>query len=165
MKTYLVGLLALLSASAAQADWKFTKWDMSLRDVLKAAGPAVYEVKGRKGQQVGKLRLQATVPFTENGTPLIAEFYFDKAKRLQMVRYRPATEMACADQHQLYKRLFGPGLDSTHDLVLRDMPRPVPITSRTTDWHPDNADLMSFTAVSVGDQPPIECAMVIKAPR
>lgn len=166
MKKLLAGLAVLSMATSAHADWKFTKWNMKLSDVLKASDGKAYEVKGRKGQRVGKLRVMATMPITQNGVPLIAELYFDSpAKRLRMVRYKTAADMSCPDQRAVFKQLFGPGLDSQHDLKFEANAKRVPVTVDTTDWHGDNSDLMSFSSVSVGAQAGLECTLVIKAPQ
>lgn len=81
--------LALSIASflpcSASADWQYTRWGMSLQDLLKIKGQSITEVPPESRQaRSGQQRLAITT-YSAGGQTFATAFYFDERKRLQLV--------------------------------------------------------------------------------
>ena len=82
----------------AKADWQFTKWGMSVNDVMKAS-KGIAKVTAADAAPNDKVRLLAklAMPYTTGAFAFDATFYFDAANRLQSVHL----ELEKGDRHSL----------------------------------------------------------------
>jgi hypothetical protein len=93
----LAGIVAATLPAAAGADWRFTKWRMSVEEVMQQGRSADLEqIKDDPDDRVGSLQRLALGKSTEAGIAVRVEFYFDPAgDGLQMVRFAPLKPMSC----------------------------------------------------------------------
>jgi hypothetical protein len=160
-------IAAILTAipGAALADWKYTKWGMSLKDVLTASAGAAYKVKETKGDRVGDLRRLAEARVTEGSAHFIAELYFDKkAKRLELVRYRPAEPLSCLATDKLLVETFGEGTVERKPMDVPVDRRVLKLTTISRSWPQANGDRMSANMFQIESLEPQTCTMVFKPP-
>ena len=126
--TSAVAAAMLLTSVAAQADWRFTRWGMSVAQVVSAGKAAeAHAIADLKKDRVNDLQRLAEGNVTEAGVALVAEFYFTPdTQRLAMVRYRPVKDLACEDQEDEAASIIGmPGrLQSVQAAGFARNPRP-----------------------------------------
>lgn len=164
MKKHLL-IAAVLAAipSAALADWKFTRWDMPIKEVLAASAGAAYQVKENKGDRVDDLRRLAEARVSEGSAQFIAELYFDKkGKHLRLVRYRPAETLSCLDTDKLLVATFGEGTVERKPIDFPMKNRTVKLTTISRSWPLENGDQMRSSMFQIEALEPRTCTMVFK---
>jgi hypothetical protein len=87
MKMKLPGIVLVLAcccASAAKADWKYTKWGMTPQQVLSASNNLAREGSDLRPDSDGNVS-KLVAPYQSGKFPLEAQFGFDTADRLSSV--------------------------------------------------------------------------------
>lgn len=100
--------LALISwPAAASADWQYTTWRMTPDQVIAAADGTVRSVQGRPGDRVFNADLRAEGTYSAAGFDFRAQFYFDTASRLRVVRLVMDDFSRCAELERTLAGLYG----------------------------------------------------------
>ena len=92
-KALALGMLALLAAPAAHADWQTTRWSMTADQVITAAGAKA--VAGTEDDQVFDQDLGAEGSSQALGYAFKTRFYFSRAGALTVVREMLANPRDC----------------------------------------------------------------------
>lgn len=142
----LAALACLALPGAAQANWKYSRWGMSLDQLLAASPRTVHRVADVPDERVGSLQRLATGEVNEGGTRFQVQFYFTpEGKSLQLVRYEPAEKMTCTDEALVAAKLFGKGkvTDTVENTDVGEGQK-VDITYRSTAWTGTQGDEVQF---------------------
>jgi len=100
------------TAFAAQADWQFTKWGMTLDQVLTASKGAVHKVPYDHGKNVWDIDRGAEGTLSQAGIAYRTEFYFDSRGTLQIVRQTPADLSQCPAVQKAAEAKYGKPVDT-----------------------------------------------------
>ena len=142
----LAALACLALPGTAQANWKYSRWGMSVDQVIAASPRTVRRIADVSKDRVGNLQRLAVGEVNEGGTRFEVQFYFTSdGKSLQLVRYEPAEKMTCTDESAIAVKLFGAGktTDSVESTDVGDG-RKVDITYHTTAWTGSQGDDVQF---------------------
>ena len=146
--TSAVAAAMLLTSVAAQADWRFTRWGMSVAQVVSAGEAAeTHAISDLKKDRVNDLQRLAEGNVTEAGVALVAEFYFTPdTQRLAMVRYRPAKDLACEDQEAAAVKQYGQGKAADTDAnIVDDKGGTLTYTDHHREWVGSGGDSIAFS--------------------
>jgi hypothetical protein len=95
MKLGLV-LLALCFASTAHADWQYTKWGMTVDEVVAASGgKAVPNTDNVFNMDDPNLATKLSTPYAVDTVEFAAHFLFDPQGKLGLVHLRPIDAQNC----------------------------------------------------------------------
>jgi hypothetical protein len=142
----LAALACLALPGTAQANWKYSRWGMSVDQVLAAAPLSVHRIADVEDDRVGSLQRLALGVIIEGGTKFHVQFYFKTdGSGLRLVRYEPVAKMSCADEVAVATKMFGKGKtsDSVENTDIGDG-KMVDITYRTTVWSGAQGDSVQF---------------------
>lgn len=130
------GLLAI--PAAANADWEYTRWGMTVDEVLAAARGKAQPTKAEKDTDIwGQSQLAAGV-FVQNGVTYKAGFYFDRKTRLlTMVDLTPDAN-DCDDAYDNFVSRLGRGAVSSSSA--NDGPGKLKLSGEVTKWRKDSSD-------------------------
>jgi len=90
----------------AQADWQYTKWNMTRAQVIAAAQGAAQAVKGTRDDQVRGYDLGAAGSYSSDDFQFKSEFFFNKAGRLSLVRLLPR-QASCQALERSLRAVYG----------------------------------------------------------
>jgi hypothetical protein len=110
---YWLALPLLAFATPALADWQYTRWGMSVDEVLAASNGSASKVRDDKDKRVRKLPRLALGTVKEGDTEFTVEFFFEK-KKLRFLRYVPKTDLDCDSEERLLLDRFG-AVEPVHD--------------------------------------------------
>lgn len=102
-RTAFVAALLLSTTAIAHADWQYTKWGMSSKEVAEASGGAATIKKDRTTQ---KDRLVA--PYKSGEHLFETRFGFDESGKLASVMLEPSDKSKCAEIHGVLANAYGP---------------------------------------------------------
>lgn len=130
MRSFIILLLAFCCASHADARWQYTKWGMTIDQVL-SANKDVRRLspENQKAQEIRSLgSALAEAPYVADGTPTNAVFYF-KSNKLRAVRLNLR---GSGDGYRLLE-----SLSSVYGKSIREFERPVLDACKETrrEWH------------------------------
>lgn len=165
MKYWLAAPL-LLCATPALADWQYTRWGMSLEEVLAASNGTVSAVKDEKSKRVRKLPRLAVGTAKEGDVTFHVEFFFED-KKLRLISYAPTEGMDCEGEEAFLLKHFGA---ATPTETVRDFPggNRVLLKARERIWRMPSGDKMMFNILNFErpDMPQIKvtpmCVVVIE---
>ena len=150
----LAALACLALPGAAQANWKYSRWGMSVDQVIAASPGTVHRIADIEKDRVDELQRLAVGEVTEGGTKFQVQFYFSPGgTNLQLVRYEPAEKMTCTDEGVVIAKLLGNGkvTDTVESTDLGDGKK-VDITYRTATWTGTQGDEVQFMEARAFDQ-------------
>jgi hypothetical protein len=158
-------LASALVSTAAQANWRFTRWGMTLDQVL-AAGQSVKArgVADDPGQNVGDLHQLATGETSEAGLDVEVQFYFTPGgKSLQLVRYEALNNVACVDVEAALVRYYGEGkVEDVEDTVDDGKGKSLSYTLHMRNWSGADGDDIQFSHAMYHGKPLNVCIWTFK---
>ena len=142
----LAALAGLALPGTAQANWKYSRWGMSVDQVIAASPRTVRRIADVSKDRVDNLQRLAVGEIDEGGTRFRVQFYFTPdGQSLELVRYEPVETMTCTDESAIAARLFGTGktTDTTENTDVGEG-RKVDITYHATAWTGTQGDEVQF---------------------
>lgn len=142
-----VAAAALTVSVAAQANWRFTSWGMSVDQVVAAGkGSKVQAIADAEDDRVGDFQRLAVGEIKDAGVDMQVQFYFTPGtKRLAMIRYQPLSEMDCADLEAAAVRQYGAGKASDADQQIdTGKGEKMTYTEHSRDWTGPGGDSIGF---------------------
>jgi len=83
-------LIVICSAGPALASWQYTRWGMTLSQVIAASRGSAFAYQGTADEQVGgKLRLLAAAKYHSGSIDFKVRFYFDRDGALNLISLTP----------------------------------------------------------------------------
>jgi hypothetical protein len=140
---YWLALPLLAFSAPALADWQYTKWGMSVDEVLAASQGTASKVRDKKGERVRELPRLALGKTKEGETEFIVEFFFKK-KKLRLIRYVPSSDMTCAAEEQVFLDQFGPASPTVDSFEFKSR-NLVLGKSRKRKWDLPGSDRLDFS--------------------
>jgi hypothetical protein len=151
----LAGIVAATLPAAAGADWRFTKWGMSVEEVMQQGRSADLEqIKDDPDDRVGSLQRLALGKSTEAGIAVRVEFYFDPAgDGLQMVRFAPLKPMSCFEIEKALIAEHGKGQTKSNEHEI-DNGRggTLTFTMASREWGGKGKDKIGFQHAMKGEE-------------
>lgn len=99
------------AAYPAQADWQYTKWDMTPDAVVAASQGKAHLQTAGENQRVWELDQGAEANYADGDFALVAKFYFDKAGKLKAVTLTEADSGQCDTYRAHVEQVMGKALE------------------------------------------------------
>ena len=133
--------------SPALADWQYTRWGMTVDEVITASNGTATKVKDNKDLRVLKMPRLAVSQTTDSEAVFKVEFYF-KDKKLALIRYEPSAEMDCPAEEEFFLNRFGAAEpnDTTQEFRNKNL---VLLKSRTRIWTMPSGDSLQFNIIRI----------------
>lgn len=137
-------LLCAALPAPAFADWGWTSWDMSAKQVVSGSDGKVHAQRGDKDDQVDSWDLMAEGQVEQDGFKFRAQFYFDKrGKALHVIRLTLLDYGQCSQLADLVRSRQGtPPTDYSNTLPTDDG-KGYRITN--WEWAKDGEDVLGLT--------------------
>ena len=142
-----IAAAALLVSAAAQANWRFTNWGMSVDQVVATGkGVKAQAIADVQDDRVGDLQRLAVGETRDAGIDVQVQFYFTSGtKRLAMIRYQALTNTDCGDVENAAVRQYGAGKVRDADAQIDNgKSDPITYTEHTRDWTGPGGDSINF---------------------
>ena len=137
-RVFIVTAAAALFGSAAQADWQYTRWGMTMDEVVVASKGRATRPKKPNTVEDGSILNLLSAPYTANRLKFKAEFWFaEEDRRLSSVRLSLIKISQCPDMRGALTNVYGPAeksktslgeflrwwdRDNGNDILLMDYP-------------------------------------------
>jgi hypothetical protein len=138
----LLALILMAFATPAMADWQYTRWGMTVDEVVAASGGSATKIKDRKDDRVRDLPRLAVGTTKEGDVTFDVEFYFEKNK-LRLIRYAPTGSMDCLGEEKFLLERFGPA-ESTEKVKEFRNQNLVLLKTASRVWRLPGDDQMTF---------------------
>lgn len=93
-------------SSGALADWQYSRWGMSVDQVVAASGGTAQPVRDNKDKRIEKKKRLVFGEVTIGTTKFPVDFYFEENK-LRLIRYDLGLNDGCAEKEELFLEAFG----------------------------------------------------------
>ena len=135
----------LTVSGGALADWQYSKWGMTDKQVIAASGGTARAVRDEKDQRIGKMRRLVVGEVMVGATQLPVDFYF-KDKQLQLIRYDLGLNDGCAEKEAVFVEAFGPAEPKSNSTEFRER-TVILIKSRSRSWTTEGGDTLNFNVI------------------
>jgi hypothetical protein len=102
-----VTAMCMAAAGPARAAWQWTTWDMTPSQLISASQGRVSPAAGGPDDRVYDADIGGKGSYSENGFDFDAEFYFDGANRLNVVRLLLRDRARCDELGAATRGLYG----------------------------------------------------------
>ncbi|MQX45741.1 hypothetical protein [Sinorhizobium medicae] len=114
---FIVTAVAVLFGSAAQADWQYTRWGMTVDEVLVASKGKASKPKKPNTVEDGSILNLLSAPYNVNRLRSKAEFWFsEEDRRLSNVRLSLMKISQCPELRGALTNVYGPAEKSKTSL-------------------------------------------------
>lgn len=137
--------LLVATSGTALADWQYTKWGMTVEQVIAQSGGTAHTARDEKDKRIGKKRRLAVGEVTIGTTKFPVDFYFED-KQLRLIRYDLGLNDGCAEKEALFLETYGsaePRLTST-EFPGRHL---IYAKSRSRTWQTEQNDRLKFQLI------------------
>lgn len=139
---WLLALFLMAFATPAMADWQYTRWGMTVDEVVAASNGSAKKIKDRKDDRVWDLPRLVVGTAQEGDVTFNVEFYFENNK-LRLIRYAPTGTMDCLGEEKFLLERFGPAESSEKVKEFRSQSL-VLLKTASRVWSLPGGDQMTF---------------------